>query len=282
MWRVNTSGASTTPFRAVTEKGARAATLIAEGPTNTLLACDFDGTLAPIVADPSASRMLERSRSALSRLAPQLGAFAIVTGRPVAAVRELGALDGQTGFERLVVLGQYGQERWDAASGELELPPEPEAVREALAELEALLRSPDLPESVAGTTLEDKGRAIGVHTRRAAAPDEALGWLEAPVREIAQRHELHIEPGRQVLELRSAVVTKGDALRRLVDELAPQVVVMCGDDLGDIAAFEYLHTLPNGICVVAGSAEQPEVARHADVLCDGPEGVAAWFESLLA
>lgn len=277
---MNPPEASTTPFRAVTERGRTAVEMIRRDPSKCLLACDFDGTLAPIVDDPSASRMLPRSRSALSRVAPRLGTFAIITGRPVATVRALGELDDQPGFESVVVLGQYGQEKWDAATGELLLPPEPVQVRAAIAELEALLAG-DVPQAVTGTTLEDKGRAVGVHTRRAAGPDEALAWLEPRVSELAERHGLPIEPGRQVIELRSATTSKGEALAELVAEHGPGMVVMCGDDLGDIPAFEYLHGLEHGICVVAGSAEQPEVARHADVLCDGPEGVAAWFEELV-
>lgn len=269
-----------TPFRAVTEIGRRAVELVAASPAKVVLACDFDGTLAPIVADPTASRMLPASRSALGELGPRLQRLAIVTGRPVAAVRELGALDGQPGFERLLVLGQYGQERWDAVDGSLELPPEPVAVREAIAELQRLLDRDDLPEAVRGTALEDKGRAVGVHTRRALDPAAALAWLDAPVREVAARHQLPVEPGRMVLELRSATTSKGDALRAVVEAEHPEVVVMCGDDLGDIPAFEYLHTLEHGIVVVSGSPEQPEVARHADVLCEGPEGVAAFLQVL--
>lgn len=267
-------------FRAVTELGEKAVELVAADPSSVLVACDFDGTLAPIVADPTTSRMLDTSRAALAELGPQLGRLAIVTGRPVAAARELGRLDGQSGFERLLVLGQYGQERWDAGTNTLDVPPEPEQVRQAIAELQELLARPDLPTEVAGTALEDKGRAVGVHTRRASDPDAALAWLTGPVAEIAGRHELSIEPGRMVLELRSATTTKGDALRAVVEAEEPRVAIMCGDDLGDIPAFEYLHTLEHGIAVVSHSPEQPEVAGHADVLCDGPEGVAAFLQAL--
>lgn len=277
---MTTSTSANAPFRAVTQAGRAAIDAIAADPTGTLLACDFDGTLAPIVADPSASRMLDGSRAALAELGPRLGRIAIVTGRPVAAVRDLGRLDGQAGLERVLVLGQYGQERWDAATGSLDVPPEPTAVREAIAELEGLLSRDDLPAVVAGTSLEDKGRAVGVHTRRAADPAAALDWLTEPVTGIAERHGMAIEPGRMVLELRSATTSKGDALRSVVEAENPRVVVMCGDDLGDIPAFEYVHELPGGVCVVSGSPEQPQVAEHADVLCDGPEGVAAFLQAL--
>ena len=91
-----------------------------------------------------------------------------------------------------------------------------------------------------------------------------------------------LEPGRNVIELRGSAITKGDALQQLARSVEPEVVVMMGDDLGDLAAFATVRSLAEageaqGLCVVAGSAEQPSVAAQADVLCGGPEGVAAWL-----
>ena len=58
------------------------------------------------------------------RLAPMLGRVAVVTGRPVHQVVELGGFHDRPGLESLVVFGQYGAERWDAADGR----PEPSAL----------------------------------------------------------------------------------------------------------------------------------------------------------
>lgn len=177
-----------------------------------------------------------------------------------------------------IVLGQYGVERWDVATGERRDPPVPEQVVAARAELELVLAA------WPGVTLEDKGRAVAAHTRRA---DDSLGAFEAlrePVAEIARRHGLVVEPGKLVWELRSTTVDKGDALRELVAELRPTWVLMAGDDLGDLPAFQVLDELRvQGIetcALVSGSKEQSAVAERADVFCDGPDGVAAWLEML--
>ena len=49
---------------------------------------DFDGTLAPIVADPPAAAPLPGAAAVLTRLARCVGTVAVVSGRPVAFLRE--------------------------------------------------------------------------------------------------------------------------------------------------------------------------------------------------
>lgn len=272
-------------WRAVTPVGEQAMAAIAADPKHTLLASDFDGTLAPIVQNPSEAHIHPGARAGFATLGGRLGQIAIVTGRPVAAARELGQLDDDPGFARLVLLGQYAQEQWDAASGELTMPPVPESVSVALQELEELLASADAPVDLTGVALEDKGRAIGVHTRRATDPAGTFAWLQQPIDLIAERHGLVVEPGRNVIELRSSSITKGDGIDALVTRFQPQVIVMMGDDLGDLAAFARIKQLRDqgvlGVCVVSASAEQPTVAEQADVLCGGPEGIAAWMQDLI-
>lgn len=269
-----------TIFSARTESAGRFLEAAAARPGKVLLATDFDGTLAPIVENPDDSRLLPAAADALARLGPVLGTVAIVTGRGVATVRRLGRLEGRPGLERLVVLGQYGAERWDAATGE-ETPHEvPSSIAAARPEIEELLAD----ARFVGVRLEDKGRALGVHTR--PAPDAAAAYeaLREPLGSIAARHGLVLEPGRSVLELRASSLTKGDALRELVRETGASAVAMCGDDLGDLPAFDVLDELrAEGLAtcaVVAASAEQPALAHRADVLCEGPEGVAAWLAEL--
>ncbi|WP_420175147.1 trehalose-phosphatase [Luteococcus sp. OSA5] len=271
-------------WKPVTPAGEQAITAIAEQPDRTLLCSDFDGTLAPIVDDPTQARIDPGAKAVFGELGGLVGQLAIVTGREVAMARQLGGLDGASGLERLVLLGQYGQEQWDAATDELVVPPAPQEVRQALIDLQNLVAEPS-EQNLRGVVLEDKGRAIGVHTRRAEDPAGAFAWLEEPVARIAQQHGLVLEPGRNVIELRGSSITKGDGIDTLVERFRPSVVVMMGDDLGDLAAFARIKELSaagrlTGVCVVAGSDEQPLVAEQADVLCDGTEGVVAWMRAL--
>ncbi len=273
-------------WRTTTPHGERFLTAFEETPNTALLAFDFDGTLAPIVDDPEDSRLHEGSAAALAALSPLVAQLAIVTGRGVEAVKKLGRLEEREGLGSLVVLGQYGVERWDAASGELRHPEVPSGIAEAWGELKSLVGGLDTSGvDVEGLYLEDKQRAIGVHTRRAKDPQALLELLTDPVSRLAERHDLQLEPGRFVLEIRASSQDKGDALRELVEETRPTLVAMVGDDLGDIPAFEVLEELQAAgmICarVVSGSTEQTALDGHADITCEGPDGVAQWLEYLV-
>lgn len=269
-------------WNAVTDHAQSFLTAAAADPSRVLLALDFDGTLAPMVPDPEDSRMHEGAASALAELGGRLGQVAIITGRGVAVVRRLGRLAERSGLENLVVLGQYGAERWDAATG-VETPP---TVPEGIAAVRPVIEQIIAECPVDGVVLEDKGRALGVHTRRAADPARAYEWLTAPLTEAAVEHALILEPGRNVLEVRASSLTKGDALRGLIAETGATVVAMCGDDLGDLPALELLREMrAEGLttcAVISGSAEQPAMAEQADVLAEGPDGVADWLHDLAA
>lgn len=264
-----------------TEAGRAIIDAIVAAPDRTLLATDFDGTLSPIVDDPASATFDDSCRAALARLLPRLGRVAVVTGRGAETVRDLGRLDAPE-MHGIVVLGQYGVERLDTTTGELRLPPAPtevalahDGLRDLLVELQRV------GVDVQGVHLEDKGRAIAVHTRRASSPDEVFAALREPVANLAERLGLVLEPGKQVLELRASTTTKADALHELVAETRPEVVVFIGDDLGDLAAMEALHDLDaTTAAVVSGSAEQPAMREVADVLADGPAGVGQWLATL--
>jgi trehalose 6-phosphate phosphatase len=265
----------------VTVEGAAGVTALLADPAHAVVALDFDGTLAPIVADPAAARPHPGAVPALARLAPHLDSVAIVTGRPAAIAVEYCGFANLPDLERLMVLGHYGLERWEAATGEVvrpELPPGVEAVRQ---ELPALLAHLDAP---AGIWVEDKGAALAVHTRRSADPSAALELLAPALAGLARRHGLVVEPGRMVLELRPPGMDKGVALRAYIASRAARCVLFAGDDLGDLAAYDALETLRQEgmatIKVCSGSTEVRELADRADLVVDGPAGVVALLEAL--
>ncbi|MEZ0093876.1 trehalose-phosphatase [Streptacidiphilus sp. EB129] len=248
-------------------------------PARAVLAFDFDGTLSPIVADPEQAYAHPGVVPALSRLAPLVGAVVVVTGRPAATAVRLGGFAGVAGLEHLTVLGHYGLERWDAATGELSAPAEHPGVTALRPELPGLLAAAGTPE---GAWIEDKGHALAVHTRRTAAPDEALALLDAPLRAAADRHGLAVEPGRMVLELRPPGMDKGVVLTAFLRERAAGSVLFAGDDLGDLTAYDAVDALrasrglPGLLVCSAPSTGEPPVralAERADLIVPGPEGV---------
>lgn len=269
---------------ATTSAGSAVLDRAAADPAGVLLAADLDGTLAPIVENPDDAAVLPRARAALERLNGRAGTLAVITGRPVRRACEMLRTD-RPGLGRIVILGQYGVESFEAATGELRVPEAPPAVARARALLaDAVARIAVTDPATAGTMIEVKGGAVALHTRRAADP--ALAWhLLAPrARAVGEDLGLYIEEGREVVELTAWHTDKSDALQRLIDRARPSTVIMCGDDLGDLPAMrlvaERIEGGGAGARVVSWSAEQPSMSRHADVLCDSPQGVSQFLEEL--
>ncbi len=253
-----------------TAEGRSGLAALISQPHRALIAVDFDGTLAPIVEDPAAARATPAATAALSRLARLAGTVAIITGRPAA---DAAAFAGVADVPGIIVLGHYGLQRWER--GTLSSPAVPAGLSTARAELPAVLSA---AAAAQGTFVEDKGEALAVHTRRAAEPQAELERLRAPLAGLAQRTSLALEPGRFVLELRPPGADKGRAIADLAAEHAPGAILFCGDDLGDRAAFAAVRQLREegtpGLLVCSGSAEVPDLAAEADLVVDGPDGIA--------
>ncbi len=261
-------------FRPATPQGSDGLAAVLADPAGCLLALDFDGTLAPIVLDPTTSRMPDETAAALTRLAALVGQIAIVTGRPAEQVVELGRLDR---IDRVVVEGQYGAQHWEA--GAVTAVPPPPGIEALRGELPDLLADAD-----PGVWIEDKGLGLVVHTRRTPDPAGELDRLRDRLISAADRHGLHAEGGRYVVEMRIPGIDKGEALIRLVREHRARSVLYAGDDLGDLPAFAAVDTLRSdgvpGLTVCSASGDVPEVEERADLLLDGPGGVSAFLQQL--
>ncbi|MFC9947118.1 trehalose-phosphatase [Streptomyces pratensis] len=265
-----------------TQAGREGLAALLARPSRAVVALDFDGTLADIVPDPEQSRAHPGVVPALSALAPQVAAVAVITGRPAGTAVRYGGFAGAPGLDHLVVLGHYGAERWDAATATVHAPAPDPGVEAALAELPAVLEETGTGTD-SGTWIEEKGRAVAVHTRRAADPQAAFETLRAPLAGLAARHGLIVEPGRLVLELRPPGMDKGVALEEYVKEAGAETVLYAGDDLGDLAAYAAVEKLraqgTAGLLVCSGT-EVPELAERADLLLPGPAAVADLLHSL--
>jgi trehalose 6-phosphate phosphatase len=266
----------TKPPRPATPEGQAGLDALLADPRHALIAVDFDGTLAPIVADPREARADPRAVPVMTALAEAVGTLAVITGRPAADAVALGGLEAVPG---VIVLGHYGWQRWQ--DGQLTAADPPPAVAAARDALPGVLGQAGAPE---GAWIEDKAHAVAVHTRRAADPEGALLRLRGPLGELAARLGLAAEPGRFVIELRPPGVDKGAALTGLVRERAARSVLFCGDDLGDLPAFAAVRALRAegvpGCAVASASAESPQVAAAADLVVEGPEGIVALLAAI--
>ncbi|CAM5437898.1 trehalose-phosphatase [Streptomyces tanashiensis] len=250
-------------------------------PEKAVVALDFDGTLAEIVPDPEQARAHPGAVAALAALAPQVASVAVVTGRPAGVAVRYGGFAGVPGLEHLVVLGHYGAERWDAVTGTVKAAAPHPGVASVRAELPGFL---DRAGAWPGVWIEEKGRAVAVHTRRALEPEGAFEALKGPLGDLAIAHGLVLEPGRMVLELRPPGMDKGVALAEYVREVGAGSVLYAGDDLGDLPAFAAVEKLRSdgtpGVLVCSGSTEVPELSERADLSVQGPAGVVAFLTEL--
>ena len=190
---------------------------------DTLYAFDFDGTLAPIVAEPAHARAADRVTLPLTQLARRVP-VAVVSGR---ARRDL--------IERLpceiaYLVGNHGNEG---------LPEQTDAVglEETCRRWRASLNRQLVTAEGRGVRLEDKGRSLSLHYRSAPDPAAASAFL----RSLA--HSLLPQPtvidGKMVLNLLPpGALTKFEALRILAQHEGVDQVLFVGDDDTDEIVFE--------------------------------------------
>jgi trehalose 6-phosphate phosphatase len=136
------------------------------GVPHLLVAMDFDGVLAPIVAVPSDARPLPVSAAAIGSLSTLPDTtVALLSGRGLA---DLAAVSGFGTPIRLI--GSHGGE-FDDGGAVLD-----DAQRERLERLRAELR--ELVDGEPGVTLEEKPAGVAVHVRN-APPDVGERVLDA-------------------------------------------------------------------------------------------------------
>jgi trehalose-phosphatase len=205
-----------------------------------LVACDYDGTLAPIVEDPSRAVPLPEAVAAIRSLAslPQT-TVAVVSGR---ALRDLATLSRLPSEVHLV--GSHGSE-FDIGFVE-RLTPETVALRARLEEAVVALVN-DRP----GVRLERKPASVAVHVRT-ASPDVADDVIDAIRSGPASWPDIHVTHGKEVFELSVIATNKGTAVDALRMQLSASAVLFIGDDVTDENAFANLHGPDVGIKIGTG------------------------------
>jgi trehalose 6-phosphate phosphatase len=198
---------------------AQAAAIVEElARQRTLLAFDFDGTLAPIVDDRSAAAMRPETR-ALLRATALLYPCAVISGRTradvaarvedVPLVAIVGCHGAEPGFGPIDVALERRVASWRAA------------LAPALADGEI--------------ELEDKRLGIALHYRRARSPEEAERRALAAA---AALEGAVVFGGHAVVNVvPQDAPTKGDAIRELCARLGARVAMYVGDDRTDEEAF---------------------------------------------
>jgi len=247
----------------------RAVAMLAPNLAQTLIALDFDGTIAPIVTDPARARPARGAAEVLRTLVGNGARVAIISGRDASTVV---GLSGPGDLPGLIVEGLYGAEQWRA--GQLTTLATPAAVERLRSAIGAVIASS--PQS-SGMWIEDKRLSLVVHARRATDPRAALAAVDGAIRSLAGAQGFEVHTGRDVLELRLPGFDKGSALRRVAAAAGRTHLLFAGDDIGDVPAFEALADLRSAGLrawgIVVASTEVPDLVAHGDFAVDGPAGL---------
>ncbi len=225
-----------------------------------LLAFDFDGTLAPIVARPDDANVSVLTARRLALLSRRY-TVAIVTGRSVADVAR------RLHFKPQYIVGNHGAE--DLQDARLPL------WREALAGLRSRIASQVDSLAGAGVLFEDKKFSIALHYRQAPDPSRAMQCIAELLDPL--------EPGLATVGGKCVVNVvvagapdKGDAVAALVRRSAAGAAIFVGDDVNDEAVFEKAPA--HWMTVRVG--REPAHTKAAFQL-DSPREVSAWLRTLM-
>ncbi|MWG34917.1 trehalose-phosphatase [Halomarina oriensis] len=228
---------------------------------HVLLCLDFDGTLAPIVADPDAATIRPGNRERLHELSARDDVtVAVVSGRELADVRD------RVGVGRVHYVGNAGLERTRPEEDGVRVHPDARRTERRLARVRDTLV--DKLGWTAGIEIEDKRWSLAVHTRN--VPEDRYDRIAETVGRVADRAGgLHVSRGREVLEVGPASdATKGAAVAALADEVADEhgrdaptdpLVVYVGDDRSDQTGLEA--AADRGVAVFVGE-DGPDDAHH--------------------
>jgi trehalose 6-phosphate phosphatase len=262
---------------------AQVAELVAplrERPDASAILSDIDGTLAPIVQDPSAAAVPDDARVVLAALAERYALVGCLSGRGALEARRI------VGLRQLAYAGNHGFELLAPGADAPVLDSSVEG-REVLAR--AFAEELDAEEvRDAGVRREDKGPIQAFHWR--GAPDEARARAGADeIAALAEAQGLVPRWGRKVLEVRPiAGIDKGSATVRLLEEASARNAFYGGDDVTDLDAFRTLGSMRSSglldaaVCVGIASEEGPaEISARADFVAAGPQEYLEILRALL-
>lgn len=218
-----------------------------------LVALDFDGTLAPLVDEPMAARMLPDARAAVDALtaAPRT-TVALVSGRTVHDLRIIAEHDDDS---PVLLAGSHGAEEWPVRPVENAV--QDAGARELLAGLSRQVAA--VVTETPGAWLEAKEFGFAVHSRLADAGRATT--LQAAVDELMRTEapEWRRRTGRDILEFSYRHDGKDAAVARLRAAVDATAVLFAGDDVTDEDALRTLG--PHDVGVRVGPGETAAALR---------------------
>ncbi len=229
----------------------------------SMMFLDYDGTLSPIVSDPSAATLVDGAAEALELVAA-VCPVAVLSGRDLADIRT------RVGTPGLWYAGSHGFE--------LTGPDHSYHQNEAAATFVPVLEraAAELRDSLAqipGVRVEHKRFAVAVHYREVAP--EHVAQIVATTHALGQRAGLRVTNGRMLVELRPDIDwDKGTTLawiRDRIDAAGSLLPIYIGDDLTDEDAFDAVRF--DGIGIVVRHNEDGDRKTAAHFTLQSPDQV---------
>ncbi|MFH0985448.1 MAG: trehalose-phosphatase [Candidatus Omnitrophota bacterium] len=210
------------------------------GEKTLYLIFDYDGTLTPIVSQPSQAKLSPGVRKMLEDLSGIPGIkLAVLSGRSLSDVEAL------VGIDSLDYVGNHGLER--KIQGRVSLGPHALQFQEFIAGLTQKLKRS--LKRIPGVLVEDKTYSLSVHYRNVGANNitKVYAIFQKAWEDFSAKVFFRIRPGKKVWEVRPAYgcSDKGEAIRFLAGSVAKAqrkglVLVYVGDDTTDEDAFRAL------------------------------------------
>ena len=240
------------------------------------LMTDIDGTISFAAPTPQQALVTPVCRHCLDVLSGHLGLVAVISGRPVAQMRDM------VGLEGIVYVGNHGFERW--VGGRIE--PLREAIRYS-AVIEAALQEVDSLLADGDIFFENKGVTASIHYRLCRDHEAARKQIFTALENSPSAGSLRIKPGRIAVDLLPPIeVNKGTAVRDLIGEYRLRSAIYLGDDVSDIDAFREMNESGSsgfdGISLAVVNEETlPGVEDEADFNLYGVGEVECFLEWLV-
>lgn len=209
---------------------------------------DFDGTLSPIVDEPSDAILSPDIKLWLRKLSQKKNIkVGIVTGRSLKDIRK------KIGLKKVVYAANHGMEIFYNGKYLLR---KGRSYRKSLKMLTDELLNSLL--DISGVIVENKGLAVAVHFRKVnvrsrASLKKIVKKLTAP---YTKKYNLGLTDGKMILEIRPKKIwNKGNAVMWIWKKLAPtHTPVYIGDDVTDEDAFKALR--PHGFTIRIGKKKK--------------------------
>ncbi len=235
---------------------------------NLMVACDYDGTIAPLVDDPSQAAPIRDAVAAMRSLAEQANTnVTVVSGR---SLRDLALLSRLP--EEIRLVGSHGSEFDLGFASQLE----PELVKRRQIITEEVRELGDrysalIEEKPTGVTFHLRG--MSEETKEAARHDLIMG--------PAGHDWIFARNGHDIIEFSVIDTNKGTALETIRHQVGASAVIFFGDDLTDEDGFRTLRGPDVGVKVGDGPTQAqfrvPDTDTVARLLALLAEMRAKWL-----